>query len=50
MARLYDCKQSCLWQNVILGKSRPFGLITDFWRRVEVGVIGALLFYVHYIV
>ena len=36
IARLYDAKQSCLWQHILLGKARPFGLITDYWRRVEV--------------
>ena len=36
MARLYDAKQNCLWQHILLGKARPFGLITDYWRRVEV--------------
>lgn len=36
MARLFDKKQDCFWQNLLLGKSRPLGLITDYWRRVEV--------------
>ena len=24
------------WDNLLLGKERPLGLITDYWRRVEV--------------
>lgn len=36
MARLFDIKQDCLWKNLLMGKSQPFGLITDYWRRVEV--------------
>jgi hypothetical protein len=35
-ARLYDKKQDCFWDNLLLGKERPLGLITDYWRRVEV--------------
>ena len=35
-ARLYDKKQDCFWDHLLLGKERPLGLITDYWRRVEV--------------
>ena len=35
-ARLFDIKQDCLWQYIILGEAKPFGTVTDYWRRVEV--------------
>lgn len=35
-ARIYDAKQECLWQQILLGTNRPLGIITDYWRRVEV--------------
>jgi hypothetical protein len=36
VARLFDYKQDCMWKYLVMGESKPFGEVTDFWRRVEV--------------
>lgn len=36
VARLFDFKQDCLWKYVVMGLAKPFGEVTDSWRRVEV--------------
>lgn len=37
-ARLFHLKQKCLWDTILLGKSKPIGHIVDYWRRVEVNI------------
>lgn len=34
-ARLFDIKQHCIWTYIINGRSKPFGVVVDFWRRIE---------------
>ena len=41
-ARLFDIKQECIWKHILLGEAKPFGIITDYWRRVEVLFIRVL--------
>ena len=38
VARLFDTKQECIWKYLLMGKGKPFGTITDYWRRVEVRI------------
>jgi hypothetical protein len=42
-ARLFDIKQECIWKYILMGKAKPFGEITDYWRRVEVLLVCHLL-------
>ena len=35
-ARLFQLKQECLWECVLLGSNQPMGKIIDYWRRIEV--------------
>lgn len=39
VARLFHLKQKCLWDFLILGKSKPIGHVVDYWRRVEVRML-----------
>ena len=39
VARLLDFKQDCLWKYVVMGLAKPFGEVTDSWRRVEVCIL-----------
>ena len=34
-ARMFDLKQSCIWDCIINGKHQPLGKIIDTWRRIE---------------
>jgi hypothetical protein len=34
-ARIFDLKQSCIWDCIINGKHQPLGKIIDTWRRIE---------------
>ena len=36
VARLFDYKQDCIWKYLVMGHAKPFGEVTDYWRRVEV--------------
>ena len=36
VARLFDYKQDCIWKYLVMGEAKPFGELTDYWRRVEV--------------
>ena len=33
--RLFDIKQNAIWEKIIMGVAQPFGVVRDFWRRVE---------------
>ncbi len=34
-ARLHVAQQTVFWKCIVHGKSQPFGVVKDFWRRVE---------------
>ena len=36
VARLFEFKQDCIWKYLVMGEAKPFGEVTDYWRRVEV--------------
>jgi hypothetical protein len=36
VARLFEIKQECIWNNILQGSNEPIGKITDYWRRIEV--------------
>lgn len=42
MARLFDMKQEAIWKELLMAKSKPFGDITDYWRRVEVNSLNVI--------
>jgi hypothetical protein len=34
-ARIHAAQQTVFWKYIICGKDAPFGIVKDFWRRVE---------------
>jgi hypothetical protein len=34
-ARLHAAQQTVFWKYIVHGKSQPFGVVKDYWRRVE---------------
>ena len=36
VARLFIFKQDCIWKYLVMGEAKPFGEVTDYWRRFEV--------------
>jgi hypothetical protein len=34
-ARVHEIQQDLFFKFILMGKDKPFGNITDFWRRVE---------------
>ena len=36
VARLFEFKQDCIWKYLVMGEAKPFGEVTDNWRRVKV--------------
>jgi hypothetical protein len=45
VARLFEFKQDCIWKYLVMGEAKPFGEVTDYWRRVEVFFITWALLY-----
>ena len=39
VAHLFDYKQDCIWKYLVMGDAKPFGEVTDYWRRVEVIIL-----------
>jgi hypothetical protein len=34
-ARLHELHQNIIWDKVIMGEDKPFGTVTEYWRRLE---------------